>query len=127
MSLGAALVDDCIHLERVAAGDIDGRPRTALRRSQPIRCRLTFTQDPEGGSGPNGSVVRRPSLLLARRDRAGSVVHPTSASQFEVTSRELGTRTWQVDGDPEPLRRRRTLLGWQIRLLASDTTRPASP
>ncbi len=83
-----------------------------------FRVRLTLppqpeTQEPGGG---RRRVEKRPSVLIDRTDENGDPVVLSVEDKLEVDSRQLGRAIYQLDADPEPLRKRRTVIGWEAPL-----------
>jgi hypothetical protein len=80
----------------------------------------------EAAGGMSRSEVR-PSMLLDIRDSEGNPVVLTSEMLVEVHSKELGDGFYRPDGDPEPLRKKRKVIGYEVtlrRVEEHDFTRP---
>jgi hypothetical protein len=106
-------------IRKVPAGrKVEGRTVMESVDGEWFRCRLTLpsaNQTPDAASGAR-KVVREPMLLWGLRDLSGDPVELTVENRVEVNSRELGRAVWDVQAEPEPLRRRRRLLGYQTTL-----------
>lgn len=117
MGLGRGLVDRARVLVTVADGPkVEGRRQTREEASEWFRARFdeqgAAERDPE-----TGVVVHRPELMYGRRDVRGGEIPPIRASdRIEVDSRPFGRRVFEVTGDPDPMRKRRTVLGWTASL-----------
>ena len=134
MSLGAALVDRAFLLRKTEATPEDelGPPEEVegtviegtviFKDPDPedpkpgpeFRCRLDESGAPERTKEGMTQTDSRPKLLVPRKDIDGNELHIRSSDQIKVVSRELGTAVWEVDEDPAPLRRRRSLIGWEL-------------
>lgn len=119
MALRIALVDKARTLSRVSTGvKVAGTSQMATVEGPWFRVRLTLppqpdTADPAGG---RTRVEKRPTLLVDRRDENGDPVVLNTEMRLEVVSRELGSATYLLDADPEPLRKRHTVIGWEVPL-----------
>lgn len=119
MALTAALVDRARPVERRRSGRrVEGRTVFGEARGAWFKARLELPQAPEGAEAPTGvrPVVTAPTLMYGVRDSDGQPVELTNQKRVEVDSKELGRATWDVVGDPQPIRKKRTLLGWQAQL-----------
>lgn len=118
MALGRALVDQARPLTKAqSAVKIRGESRFETLRGQWFRCRLTLPGPQE--SAPQYSrrrVVLVPSLLYGVKDADGELLRLGIEMRLEVNSRELGRTIWDVVSEPEPLRKRRRVIGWQASL-----------
>ena len=119
MALGSALVDRARLLRQEPTGvKVEGSTQFGTVAGAWFRCRLNVTGQPESPdpAGARRRVESRPSMLYALKDADGLPVGLTTESRVEVASRELGTAVWQPEGDPTPLRRRRSLVGYEVNL-----------
>lgn len=119
MALGAALVDRARRVTKEASTvRVEGTTPMAEVRSAWFRCRLFLGGDRES-QGEDGSYVRSvrgPTLLYGVRDADGAVLDVGYDEKLEVESAQLGDALWRVAGEPEPLRKRRTVIGYQVTL-----------
>lgn len=117
MALGSALVDRARRIvKEPATSRVEG---TTIFEDVPgpwFRCRLFLTGDPESDDDQRSRrrTPRRPTLLVGRRDTEGNVIELRADERLEVNSPQLGRAVWHIDGEPEPLRRRRSVIGWQV-------------
>lgn len=84
---------------------------------------LAAAPEVEDQQGSHKRTVRRPTLLYGTRDSEGGGITLDTISAddlVEVDSREFGRVTFRVTGDAEPLRRRRSLIGFEIALARVD-------
>lgn len=119
MGLNSALVDRARVINKRAAGRVvDGTTIYGETEGEWFRCRLelgreTETLDP---ATSERSVHRTPSLMVALRDLAGDPVELNVEQRLEIESRELGNQLWDVLSAPEPMRKKRKVIGWQATL-----------
>jgi hypothetical protein len=118
MGLSAALVDRARVVERRESGRrVEGRTVYGEARLPWFKARLELVQAPENteesGVRP---VVSQPTLLTGVRDLEGNQLELGNDVRLEVDSRQLGHTVWQIVGEPAPLRKKRTLIGWQASL-----------
>lgn len=133
MALGSALVDRA----RTVSNEplprrVEGRTQRASVRGEWFRARLEPVGGPEGTDPAGGRrrVVAGTTLLYGPRDAAGLSVVVTTEDLLEIDSRELGRATWRVTSDPTPLRRKRTVIGFQVPVqlvTARQMDRPPAP
>lgn len=120
MAIGAALVDRA-RLVRLAASSerVEGTTQFGEVHGEWFRCRLTLPAASEGKDEPGGyrRALSYPSLLYGAKDVAGNPVVLRFNDDVEVQSpRQLSTFKWKVNGDPQPITKKRTLIGWLANL-----------
>lgn len=123
MALGSALVDRArIVRNTPQPRKVEGRTQMAKVKHAWFRCRLTLPQRPHSNDPSNGRrrTDSRPSLLYGLRDADGEPVDLSPEDEVEIESKELGTALWRLDAAPEPLRKRRSLVGYEVRLRAVE-------
>jgi len=81
-----------------------------------FRCRLFLTDspdviDPQAGRFRNKSS---PQVLAVLRDFDGRTLHFHGDQRAEIRSRQFGKAVWRMAGEPQPLRRRRRVIGWLL-------------
>lgn len=123
MALGSALVDRAKFVRRAPTGKrVEG---TKLFHDTPgpwFRCRLQMPQQQESGEGGRRRGVTVPTLTVGRRDQDGGIIEFKGDDRIVVRSNQLATdTTLQVNGDPEPIRKRRTIIGWTVTLTRVDS------
>lgn len=119
--LGSALVDRARVVEREPLpSKVGGSTQFETVLGEWFRCRLTLpaAQEVADASGARRRPVTVPTLLYGLRDVQGGAVLLSTDLRLEVASPELGTAEWNIVSTPEPLRRRRSLVGYQITLRA---------
>ena len=119
MGLGSACVDRARPVRRAAAGlRVEGRTQYGETKGPWFHCRLELPAAGEQAGGVTGMrpVITEPTLMYVPRDEEGDELHLTNQDRLEVVSRELGSEDWELTGDPQPIRKKRTLIGWQAAL-----------
>jgi hypothetical protein len=117
MALGSVLVDRArIVSKEAASARIEGTTQMATVTSQWFRARL-FLPSAGENDGPSGNgygrtkVISRPQLMWGMRDLDGELIDVHFDHKIHVVSVQLGEAIWQVDGEPEKIRKRRTVIG----------------
>ena len=70
--------------------------------------------DPQGG---HLRVARSAQLLMGVKDTDGEPLKVAPTEKVEVVSKELGSGIYDVTGDPEPLRKKRRVIGYSVTLV----------
>lgn len=125
MALGAAMVDlaRVYTRQQVAAGRVEGSTQYVDAVSAWAKARLTIPQAPEAvDSTPRGRrrVAQVPTLMVLAKDKAGEPVQITTDTRIGVVSKQQfgeGVEVFfRVTADPEPIRKKRTVLGYTAAL-----------
>lgn len=118
MALGAVLVDRARRLRTEPAPvKVEGSTSFVEIHSPWFKARLTLPANPETvDPGGHMRTPLRPSLLFGVKDTTGDAVEIAAADRIEVDSPQLGKAIWEVSGEPEPLRKKRRVLGYQVAL-----------
>lgn len=119
MGLNAALVDRARVIQKRAAGRVvDGETIYSDTEGEWFKCRLQIGRDAKADEPATQAAesVHTPELLYAFRDLAGEPVVLNVQQRLEVASRQLGDATYEVQADPEPLRKKRRVIGYQTTL-----------
>jgi hypothetical protein len=124
MSLGSVLVDRANLIrseptEEVIEGSVVFTEGEDAEGPE-FRARLQISQSPERTKEGMTQADPRPMLLTERKDLEGNDLDFRTSDKIRVVSKELGTATWEVDGEPEPLRKKRTIIGWQLQIHKVD-------
>ena len=126
MGLGTALVDRARVVKKEAAGArVGGRTTLAPVSGQWFKARLFL---PSAGAAPDSldtqggrrKMIKQPTLLFALRDVDREAVQVSAEFRLDVDSPELGRAVWEVRGDPEPLRKKRRVIGYYATLKRTD-------
>lgn len=124
MALARALVDRARVLRREPSPvKVEGTTQFVDTSSAWFRARLIVASiDGESGGNQPGRtrVPRTPQLLYGLRDDAGERIELHADDRVEVSSNELGSGLWNVNGEPQPLRKRVAMLGGLANLARVD-------
>jgi hypothetical protein len=66
--------------------------------------------------GERRKVVHTPQLMFGVRDVVGGAVAVLAEEEVEVDSPEFGRQVWRVTGDPQPIRKKRAVIGGLVTL-----------
>lgn len=128
MALGTALVDRARVIRRVEADPdvepvvVEGEkvmvPKEGDKFDDGVgpwfRCRIDSRQVSELQQDGRRKTVTRHTLLVGRKaDIRGSDL-------IETKSKQMGNAKYTVDGDPSELRKRRTVIGYEVRLVKAE-------
>lgn len=120
MALGSALVDRAriIRQEAAQAARVEGSTVLARVEGNWFRARLELPQGTEGQAPDSGRRrgVRAPTLMFESFDEENLDVTLTLEDYVEVESEQYGTTVWRVDGNPQPIRKLRAVIGFQANL-----------
>lgn len=119
MALGTALVDRARLISKQSTGrKVDGKTQAGDVTGPWFRARLELPEGQEGDSNVTGRrrTVVRPSLMCGARDSEGNTISFGSHDRLDVDSPQLGRATFEVAGEPKPMRKRRTVIGWEVTL-----------
>ena len=120
MSLNSVLVDSARRVvDTPLPGKVEGSTRFTTLHEPWFRCRLTLLPAPQSDDAQGGHVriPRNGTLLVGRRDRDGNVLAIEASDRLEVSSRDLGSGMFDVTGAPEPIRKKRKLIGWMASIV----------
>lgn len=120
MGLTSVLVDQGRILRKGVAGPQVGG-RTQFVDTEPgqwFDCRLFLPNMPESFDPQRVSrrVVVVPTLLYAIYDQDGNTFRVLPSDMIEVTSDDLDAGTWLVTAEPQPLRKKQGVIGFQTTL-----------
>lgn len=129
MGLGGALVDRAkiVRNEPSAAGRVAGSTRFVPVEGDWFRARLELPSGTES-SGPENSrrrAVIAPTLMFEDVDERGQPIKLTTQDRVLVNSPEQDESMWEVVAEPQPIRKKRTVIGYQV-TLRRTTTRQAA-
>lgn len=125
MALGAAMVDQArvYRREQIAQARVEGSSQYVDGVSAWVKSRLTIPQAPEAvDSTPRGRrrVAQVPTLMMLAKDRDGKLVQVTTETRIGVVSKQqfgAGVEVFfKVTADPEPIRKKRSVIGWTVAL-----------
>ena len=111
--IGSALVDRARIVSTVRSDvRVEGSYQTKTRTGPWFRCR--FDPGGEGEQRSAGGVRRdrRATLLVGRRAIDGTTLSFSGSDVIEVDSRAFGLIRMQLQGLPEVVQKRRSVIGW---------------
>lgn len=120
MGYGAALVDRARIVRQRAATPVRVAGSTVLAPTEGnwFRARLELPSGAESPAPNSGRTrqVTAPTLMFEQFDEANEIVDLSADDRVEVDSLELGRTTWQVTASPQPIRKKRAVIGFQVAL-----------
>jgi len=125
MALTAALVDQArVYVRRPTAGPkVEGRTQFVDSVSPWIKARLQLPASPETvdeGVRSRRRTVTVPTAMVNFKDKAGNPVEITNQTKVGIQSKQqLGEGVeviYQVTADPEPIRKKRKVIGFTLTL-----------
>ncbi len=118
MGFRGALVDKARAIGKSQTGvRIEGTIFRTTERSEWFRVR--FDPNPATEQRDDGEVKSNlpATAMISRTDASGSPVNLQGGDKLEVVSANLGNGTYMLTGDPEPLRKKRKVIGYTVNLL----------
>jgi hypothetical protein len=114
VALRGALVDQGRSVSRVPVSPrVEGQTQIGLVYGEWFRARLFLEQAPEApDAGGHLRAVSSPQFLMDIVDLQGNPVSVNADEHVEINSPELGRATWQVIDDPQPIRKKRRVIGY---------------
>jgi hypothetical protein len=120
MALGAALVDRARLIASEPTGErVEGTTYFAPMEGEWFRARLFLPAAQEGPDQPRGyrRAISHPQLMFGMRDAAGELVRLHFNDRVLVQSVEQDVYSvWKVNGEPQPIRKKRSMIGWLANL-----------
>lgn len=119
MSLAAVCVDRGRIVRKVASGvRTEGRTSFVPVPEQWFKTRLFEDASPNQVDPVGGHVtsVDRPQALTVAKDLDGNVLSFQGDFVIDISSREFGRYLFRMAGEPQPLRKKRRIIGWQLTL-----------
>ncbi len=122
MALGTALVDKGRIHRRSVSVDVDDDPviidgekqYSTATEGEWFRCRLFVGSSSEVQGDGRRKEVFRHQMMCGRK------VDINRDDEVEIESKQLGTQKFRVDGEPKELRKRRTVIGYEVVLVRSE-------
>lgn len=135
MGLNAVLVDQARTVRSEAGPRIGGRSQMQPVFGPWFRARLFLdtasADEAEDDNRGRRKTVPRPTLMCGVADLQGNALSVKASDELEVASAELGTARWKITADPQPIRKKRRVIGMQLTLARmaepSRTPLPAGP
>lgn len=118
MALAGALVDRARTVRRESTGrKVEGTTQLTPTHGEWFKARLFLKAAPERREqGDRKKAVATPRLMFLVNDVGGDPVDLHAEDQVEVASPELGTAMWRITEEPEPIRKKRRVIGWEVGL-----------
>lgn len=104
---------------------VEGRTQYAAVTREWFRCRVQLPPLPvRSGPGTSGAkrTEKKPSLMFDIKDLRGDPVTVTFQDRLEVKSVEQGMDTvvFELDSDPQPIRKKRKVIGYEATMKRVD-------
>ena len=115
MGLNTALVDRARRVvDTPLPTKVEGTTQFTPVADQWFKCRLSYQAAPESDDQQGGRrrTPRPGDILMGLKDFDGELVTVESSDRLEVDSNELGRAIFEVTADPEPIRKKKKLIGW---------------
>lgn len=121
MGLRAALVDRAYRIRKEPRSKrVEGSTVFVSGESEAVRARLSVTAAGERTEDGRVLTEPQPTLIVYKRDLIGRELDWKATDRIRVESRELGNHEFEVQGDPQPMRKKRSIIGWQITLRRTE-------
>lgn len=121
MGLRAALVDRAYRVRKGATSKrVEGSTIFTAQESEAIKARLSIQQAGERTEDGRVLTEPQPTLIIYKRDTLGEELDWKATDRIRVESRELGTHEYEVSGDPQPMRKKRSIIGWTLTLRRTE-------
>lgn len=121
MGLRAALVDTAYRIRKGPTGErVEGSTVFRSAESEPIKARLNIQQAGERTEDGRVLTEPQPTLLVYKRDLLGEELDWKATDRIRVESIQLGTHEYELQGDPQPIRKKRTVIGWSLTLRRTE-------
>lgn len=117
MSVAAVCVDRArVLVKEPSARRIEGRTSFTPVAEQWFKCRLFLTQsnDVSDAQRAHFSSVSQPQVLCVKKDLDGTLLSFRGDQRLEINSKQFGRAVWRLMGEPEPLRKKRPIIGWLL-------------
>lgn len=98
---------------------VRGRTTFVEVRGDWFRCRMQLPASPENLDGVTfrRSVIKVPTLMYDTVDSGRQPVVLSPEMRLEIEAPELGeNQVWDVTSAPEPFRKKKRVIGWQVTL-----------
>lgn len=121
MGIRIAMVDRIVQIRKETTGQrVEGTTRYTEVESPLIKCRFDIVA--AGETLEDGRVVTEPTptAMVYKKDLEGNAVLWKSSDRCRIISKQLGTFNMEVNGAPSAIRKKKTLLGWQLVLHRTD-------
>jgi hypothetical protein len=102
-------------IKEPSAGRVEGRTTFEPVAGTWFRCRLFYEGAPDqmDGQAAHWKAVPTPQILTTMRDDAGQRLDFHDDYRVQIRS-NLGNHVWRLSGEPEPIRKKRRVIGWLL-------------
>jgi hypothetical protein len=97
---------------------VEGTTQFTNLRYPWFKCRITYGPAPESDDpqAARRRVPRPATLLCGLKDLDGGLLTLSATDRLEMNSKQLGQAIFDLISDPEPIRKKKKLIGWQANL-----------
>lgn len=121
MGLRSALVDRAYRIRKSPKSKrVEGSTVFQATESEAVRARLSITAAGERTEDGRVLTEPQPTLIVYKKDVVGDMLDWKATDRILVESNELGTHEFEVQGEPQPMRKKRSIIGWQINLRRTE-------
>lgn len=117
MSIAAVCVDrGRVITKEPSAVRLEGRTSFTPVAAQWFKCRLFLEQsnDVTDPQQAHFSSVNQPQVLCVTKDLDGVPLTFRGDQQLDISSAQFERAVWRMMGEPEPLRKKRRIIGWLL-------------
>lgn len=103
-------------IKEPTAARVEGRTSFVPVPGSWFKCRLFYegAQDQADAQQAHWKTVPAPQVMAVTHAHDGSRLVFHSDYRLQVRSHQLGDAIWRLAGEPEPLRKRRRVIGWLL-------------
>ncbi|MET0604402.1 MAG: hypothetical protein ABW167_20620 [Baekduia sp.] len=120
MGLRSVLVDRARLVVKEGTGvKVEGTTLMEPGHGEWFRCRLFLDMqqyEERSEQGGRRKRVKTPQVMFGVKDVAGDPLDVRADSELEVDSKEFGRALWQITGDPQPIRKKRRVIGGLVQV-----------
>lgn len=122
MGLVSVLVDRARVVEKSSTGvKVEGTTQMAPTHGEWFKCRLFLDMQQyaeRAEQGERRKRVKTPQVLYGTTDLAGKAldVQMRADVMLEIDSPQFGRAVWRMTGDPQPIRKKRAVLGGMVQV-----------
>lgn len=124
MGLTSALVDRARTLRQEPATGQRVAGRTPMLQMPsawfPARLEMPAGNETPGPQGGRRRSIKHPTLMIDSFDDENQPVSLTGKDKVEVESIEYGRAVWELEGDPQPIRKREEVIAYQATIKRID-------
>lgn len=117
MSISGVCVDRGRFLvKEPTAARVEGSTQFVPVTSQWFKCRLFEDASPDIADAQGGHFesTNTPQVLTPAKDLDGVPLDIKASDRLEISSKQFGRFVWRMSGEPQPLRKKRKVIGWVL-------------